>query len=91
MSLYRTSRYADRHSRDLMLVSQDRTQTRTLIRRPPAERVAKGFHIWRAGDRIDRVAHWALGDPQQAWQILDANPEILNPLTIKPGTRIRIP
>lgn len=74
-----------------MLVSGNRTQTRTVTRRPPAAREALGFHIWRQGDRIDRVAYWALGDPQQAWKILDANPEIANPLDIKPGTRIRIP
>lgn len=91
MSLYRTSRYADQNSRDVMLIRDNGTQTRTIYRRPPARTAGNGFYIWRSGDRIDRVASWALGDPQLAWRILDVNPEVLNAHNIAPGTRIRLP
>ena len=33
------------------------------------------------GDRLDRVAHATLGDPEQAWQLCDAN-AVLDPLTL---------
>lgn len=41
---------------------------------PPAE----GFveiqkHIIQDGDRLDRIAHQYLGDPEQFWRICDAN------------------
>jgi hypothetical protein len=74
-----------------MLVKADGSQTRTIYRRPPVRTAGSGFYIWRSGDRIDRVANWALGDPQLAWRILDVNPEILNAHSITPGTRIRLP
>lgn len=91
MALYRTSRYVDGLSRDIMLIDGSGSQTRTVFRRPPRGVPTRQFHIWRAGDRLDRVANWAFGDPERAWEILDANPHILNAMSIKPGTKIRIP
>ena len=91
MSLYRSSRYADDNARDIMLVKDDGSQTRTVYRRPPTQPAGTSFYVWRSGDRIDRVAAWAVGDPQQAWRILDINPEVLNAHSIEPGTRIRLP
>lgn len=91
MSLYRNSRYADDRSRDMMLIL-GKSQTRTVTRRPPMNLVPRGgYHLWRAGDRIDRVAAWALGNPREAWRILDANPTIVDATNIEPGTVVRLP
>lgn len=91
MALYRNSRYADNRSRDIMLV-RDGHQTRTVTRTPPSRKTPTGgFHIWRAGDRLDQVAQWVLGDPKLGWRILDVNPDIHDSNNIEPGTRVWLP
>lgn len=42
-------------------------------------------------DRLDNLALQFLGSSNLWWQILDLNPEILDPFVIAPGTQIRIP
>jgi len=44
------------------------------------------------GDRLDRITYNELGDPEQFWQVCDAN-NALNPadLTEEIGTVLRIP
>lgn len=44
------------------------------------------------GDRLDRITHNSLGDPEQFWQVCDAN-NALNPadLTAEIGTVLHIP
>ena len=42
-------------------------------------------------DRLDALANKYLGDSQLWWQILDINPEVINPFNITPGTQLRIP
>lgn len=49
------------------------------------------YHLWSETDRVDRLAEHYLGDAEFWWQIMDANPELLNILDIKPGDLIRIP
>lgn len=91
--LYASSRYADTSTtRDVMLVQPGGTQLRTLIRRPVITgRIPTTTYVWRAGDRVDRVAFRLLGDPGKWWQIMDVNPELPNPTAIEPGTVLRIP
>lgn len=91
--LYASSRYADpATTRDVMLVQPAGTQLRTLIRRPRVTGQIKVVtYVWRAGDRIDRLAQQFLGDPGKWWQIMDINPELPNPAAIAPGTVLRIP
>lgn len=50
-----------------------------------------GEHRVSAGDRLDNLAHRYIGDPQQYWQICDAN-GALRPeeLTETVGRRIRL-
>jgi hypothetical protein len=45
----------------------------------------------KEGDRLDNIAHQFIGDPEQFWQICDAN-NVLEPgeLTEQPGDTIRI-
>ncbi len=67
---------------------------RYLLRRfvPPPELFAQvQEHMVKDGDRLDNVAALYLGDPEQFWQIADAN-RAMRPqeLTEQPGTRLRI-
>jgi nucleoid-associated protein YgaU len=48
-------------------------------------------HVVVAGDRLDNVAARHLGDPEQFWQIADANGAMRpDELTETPGRRLRI-
>lgn len=49
------------------------------------------LYTWQESDRLDRVASMFLRNPRFWWQIMDANPSILNPQEIRPGQQIRIP
>lgn len=49
------------------------------------------WYEWVETDRVDELARQFLGKPEFWWQIMDVNPEILDPFDIAPGTQIRIP
>ena len=49
------------------------------------------LYNWVENDRLDILADRFLGNPALWWEIMDLNPEILDPLSIQPGTQIRIP
>jgi hypothetical protein len=48
-------------------------------------------HTFTEGERLDTITHQYLGDPEQFWQICDAN-NVMNPdeLTETVGRKIRI-
>ena len=43
------------------------------------------------GDRLDLIAYRFLGSPELWWVLAHANPEIVSPDNIVPGTVLRIP
>jgi hypothetical protein len=47
-------------------------------------------YTWKEGDRIDIVSDKFYGNSSLWWQIMDFNPEILNPWQIPVGTTLRI-
>lgn len=51
-----------------------------------------GEVVVKQGDRLDNISSRTLGDPEQFWQICDAN-NAMNPsdLTAELGQRLRIP
>jgi hypothetical protein len=49
------------------------------------------YYEWKETDRLDVVALRHLGQSNLWWQILDINPEIVDTMSVKPGTQIRIP
>jgi hypothetical protein len=57
----------------------------------PSASVKYGFYVWADNDRVDLVAYDQLGSENLWWQIMDINPEIIDPFNIAPGTTIRIP
>lgn len=63
----------------------------TVFREWPTYVQSYFIYEWVETDRLDNLATRYLGDPALWWEILDINPEIINPITIAPGTQIRIP
>jgi phage tail protein X len=49
------------------------------------------LYTWKENDRIDMVANRFYGNTSLWWQILDFNPEVLDPWQIPVGTALRIP
>lgn len=48
-------------------------------------------YVWVYGDNLGALAKVYIGDAKYWWEILEINPEILDPFNIDPGTKIRIP
>jgi hypothetical protein len=48
-------------------------------------------HVWQDGDNFATLAEAFKLGPKYWWEILDINPEVLDPFAIVPGTLIRIP
>lgn len=49
------------------------------------------YYYWAEKDRMDAIAAKFLGNPDRWWEIMDLNPEIVDPLNIPLGTKIRVP
>lgn len=87
--------YSDsRYAQGLFFKSNDpRTYTNQVgvLRQFPVLSGDYYYYTWVEGDRIDTVAFNLYNDPEMWWTIMDANPEIIDPQNIAPGTNLRIP
>lgn len=63
----------------------------TVFRQWPEYQTDYFLYEWVETDRLDILASKYLGNSELWWQILDINPEINDPLSITPGTQLRIP
>ena len=63
----------------------------TVSRKFPTYTTSFFHYDWVETDRLDDLALQFLGSSDLWWQILDLNPEILDPFIISAGTQIRIP
>lgn len=63
----------------------------TVFRNFPSYYTQFLVYEWVETDRIDDIAVQFLGKADLWWQIMDINPEILDPFNIAPGTQVRIP
>lgn len=91
--IYLSSRYADSDV-TYILNPRNSVSTASVLRDAPAldpEQSYRRVYLWRDGDRLDDVAQRVLGDSSEWWRILDANPDVLNPLAIRPGTFLVVP
>lgn len=88
--IFTDSRYADG---TLVKAQDSRTGDYRLgvYRKFPTKKAPFYQYTWVEGDRIDMVANTLLGNPSFWWQIMDANPEVINPSNIPVGTVLRIP
>lgn len=49
------------------------------------------LHIVRPAERWDLLAYRYYGDSSRWWEIADANPELFDPRSLRPGVVIRVP
>lgn len=71
--------------------ARNATYQLTVFRNFPTYSTSFFIYEWVETDRIDDIALQFLGKSELWWQIMDVNPEILDPLNIAPGTQLRIP
>lgn len=91
--IYLRSRYAESDV-TYILDSRSGMPQATVLREPPEQELDEQYgrvYYWRDGDRLDDLAYQFYGTALEWWRILDANPEVLNPVQISPGTALRIP
>ena len=87
-----TSRY---YGIQTATIEQENGDTIVYLKRrfiPPSNRFALLHqHTLTEGERLDNITHQYLGDPEQFWQLCDAN-SVMNPdeLTDTVGRKIRI-
>ena len=48
-------------------------------------------HIWQEGDTLAGLAETYGTGAKYWWEIMDVNPEIIDPFGIEPGTVIKVP
>lgn len=88
--IYSNSRYADA----LIAKSHDARKDNyglSIFRSFPSSTQSFFLYVWEEGDRVDKVAHKYLHNPEDWWKIMDINPEVIDPLFIQVGSVIRIP
>lgn len=88
--IFSDSRYAD----GIVYTAQDSrsgTFEVSVARQFPVVNSDYYLYVWKEGDRIDTLTYNLAGNPADWWHIMDANPEITDPMNIKPGTTLRIP
>lgn len=88
--IFSDSRYAD----GIVYKAQDsrsNTYETSVARVFPIINTDYYMYVWKEGDRIDSVAYRLLSNPADWWYIMDANPEVTDPMNIVPGTYLRIP
>jgi hypothetical protein len=88
--IYLDSRYSDAR---LYQAYDSRTgkYNVTVLRQYPVYETTFYYHEWSETDRLDILARKYLGSPSLWWQIMDLNPEIIDPFNIPYGTQLRIP
>jgi hypothetical protein len=60
------------------------------MRGPVPARTPRQIYRWRQGDRIDELGTRFTDKPQNWWQIIDRNPDIIDPLSIAHGQAVVI-
>lgn len=88
--IYLDSRYAES---EVTYVLDPRSQTTraTVFRSLPESPELYRLYKWKAGDRLDVISSMFFDTPGEWWRIIDANPEVVDPSSIKPGQSLRIP
>lgn len=88
MTIYLGSRY---QSSRVVTVSTDRGWRPTVLRDQPAPSQAFREMVTTSQTSLQELADRVYGDPELWWHIADANPSILYPDRIPPGTILRVP
>jgi hypothetical protein len=86
--IYVDSRYADGN---VISIETNAGPSIAVLREFPTDSSRFYSYVWKEKDRIDLVANSLLGSPSLWWEIMDFNPEIINPFSIPVGSVLRIP
>lgn len=62
-----------------------------VLRNVRPERSGNRLHLWTVSDSIYFLAQAYLGNAARWWEIMDANPELVDAMNIAPGAMVRIP
>lgn len=90
MAISAGSRYAS--STVTAVTGRDGLARQTIMpKRRGSTKLTVQDYVWQEGDRVDLVAGRAFGDETMWWVFAQANPEILDWMSVEPGTVIRIP
>lgn len=86
------SRYQDGDLQPILHMGRDAGTTRLAVFRPTTD-VTKSRYVVlaRSGERWDLVADRILDESDGWWRILDANAEIIDPFSVKPGLKVNVP
>ena len=71
--------------------SRNNTYQLTVFRTWPSYTSSYFTYRWIETDRLDLLALKFLGKSSRWWEIMDLNPEVIDPVNIAPGTVLRIP
>ena len=88
--IYTTSRYNDGPLVDIIEYTKN-VERKVVFRLWPTRVSEFAIYVWKQDDRLDHVAQKFYGSSAAWWQIMDYNPEIVDPTSITPGTEIRLP
>lgn len=58
---------------------------------PQSKEVTYIAHVWQEGDTLASLADTYGVGSKYWWEIMDINPDIIDPFTIEPGTIIKVP
>lgn len=89
MTIYAGSRYENEAV--VSVQKPDGGWTPTVFRPDPLVRSARGEIYAQDGDTLQHLAGKYYNDAEKWWIIADANPQIIYPDDIAPGTVLRIP
>jgi hypothetical protein len=88
--IYLDSRYSD----GVLFIAQEPKSNDYMLsvfRTFPTYNISYYWYEVTENDRIENIAAKTLGKPHLWWQIMDINPDVLNPFDLKPGLQLRIP
>lgn len=66
------------------------TVVRTYVRPRRSTRPTETIR-WQEGARLDRVSQALFGSADRWWRLMDANPDILDPMTVTAGALVVLP
>lgn len=88
--IYLGSRYQDTPVGYLLDGRTGKTRA-TVLRDRPTQDIVIASTTWRVGLRLDRVASGLYDDASEWWRIMDANDDIVDPMSLAPGMTVRVP
>ena len=87
----RVSRYYDGPLAQTVDKSTGRYVISVFRKFPTSKSIRYISYTWKAGDSLANISELYGSGAKFWWEIMDINPEILDPFKIAPGTVLRVP